>query len=372
MKKLSLMLALAAAAMLPVTAMAQDTTKSKSSKKKGKSSASASSKGQAHDDADSKASGNKTDTVPRNVAGKRVVLSDEQIMLSNRAVEAANSGNYKEAELYYTASLKIGESNLVWYNQGFAQLKQDKCIAAKESFEHVATAPILDDEDITPESVNQVTEKAMKQLREKCTASFKLNCSPQEMEVTIDSDSEIKCDDTEYAVIPGKHSLTGRTEKGFNTVVVDLPANMLTIAPIEVIDYEAIVDKAGITPEELQKRSTLFKALGYTFIGVGVAAAATGAVLDWYYWDQYRKDYKNPMAVDKNRHSNDEKVINIGYALIGVGSAMAVTGIILVVYDAVSIQPQYEELSRGRTAFVPTFAPMVTPDFTGFSLSTTF
>ena len=349
MKKLSLMLALAAAAMLPVTAMAQDTTKSKSSKKKGKTSASASSKGQAHDDADSKASGNKADTVPRNVAGKRVVLSDEQIMLSNRAVEAANSGNYKEAELYYTASLKIGESNLVWYNQGFAQLKQDKCIAAKESFEHVATAPILDDEDITPESVNQVTEKAMKQLREKCTASFKLNCSPQEMEVTIDSDSEIKCDDTEYAVIPGKHSLTGRTEKGFNTVVVDLPANMLTIAPIEVI-----------------------KALGYTFIGVGVAAAATGAVLDWYYWDQYRKDYKNPMAVDKNRHSNDEKVINIGYALIGVGSAMAVTGIILVVYDAVSIQPQYEELSRGRTAFVPTFAPMVTPDFTGFSLSTTF
>ena len=372
MKKLSLMLALAAAAMLPVTAMAQDTTKSKSSKKKGKSSASASSKGQAHDDADSKASGNKADTVPRNVAGKRVVLSDEQIMLSNRAVEAANSGNYKEAELYYTASLKIGESNLVWYNQGFAQLKQDKCIAAKDSFEHVATAPILDDEDITPESVNQVTEKAMKQLREKCTASFKLNCSPQEMEVTIDSDSEIKCDDTEYAVIPGKHSLTGRTEKGFNTVVVDLPANMLTIAPIEVIDYEAIVDKAGITPEELQKRSTLFKALGYTFIGVGVAAAATGAVLDWYYWDQYRKDYKNPMAVDKNRHSNDEKVINIGYALIGVGSAMAVTGIILVVYDAVSIQPQYEELSRGRTAFAPTFAPMVTPDFTGFSLSTTF
>ena len=97
MKKLSLMLALAAAAMLPVTAMAQDTTKSKSSKKKGKSSASASSKGQAHDDADSKASGNKADTVPRNVAGKRVVLSDEQIMLSNRAVEAANSGNYKEA-----------------------------------------------------------------------------------------------------------------------------------------------------------------------------------------------------------------------------------------------------------------------------------
>ena len=391
MKKLSLMLALVAAAMLPITAVAQDTTKSKSSKRKhgsskskSESSKSPNAKDSASDNAgksgDSNASNAAVETAPRTIGSgqKKVTLSDEQILLSERALEAAKNGNFKDAELYYTASLKIQENNAVLFNLAYAQLKQDKCISAKDSLDRIANAPILDDENAPPEAINAAAEKTRAELNTKCSATFKLNCSPAEMVVTIDNDSNVKCDGTEYAVVPGKHSFKGETDKGFNSVVVDTPANMLTIAPIEVIDYEAIVDKAGITPEELKKRSTLFKALGYTFIGVGVAAAGTGAFLDWYYWNNYKKDYDKfdtdtgSARVDTARHDSDQNVIYVGYALIGVGAAMAVTGIVLVVYDAVSIQPQYEELTRGRTAFMPTFAPVVSPDFTGFTLSTSF
>ena len=367
MKKLSLMLALMAAAMLPVTAVAQDTTKSKSSKKKSKASkADAGNKAEA-DDGSAK-------------AAEGVSFTDEQILLNNRAAEATKKGDFKQAEQLYNALLQIGESNIVWFNLGHSQAKQDKCIEARSSFEHVADAPkIL--EYFTPEEINERTEKAMRELSEKCSATIRVSCNPQEMEISIDGGDPIKCSETEYSVVPGKHSIMGRTEKGFNTIVVDATANMLTVAPIEVIDYEAIVDKAGITPEELQKKSTLFKALGYTFIGVGAATAATGGIMDYYFWNKYKNDL-NKVNNQEGSSSNTNKIkqeqsdyynyIYVGYALIGVGSAMAITGVILVVYDAFSIQPQLEELSRGKTAFAPMFAPVVSPQFTGFTLSATF
>ena len=59
----------------------------------------------------------------------------------------------------------------------------------------------------------------------------------------------------------------------------------------------------------------------------------------------------------------------VSYATLATGAVMAVTGVVLVIYDVVKIQPQLEELNRGRSF---NLSPVVSPDFSGFALTGTF
>ena len=333
MKKLTLSLVLIAGCLSPVTVMAQDTSSS-------------------------------------TVGG---TLSSEQVMLNNQAVTAVKSGEFKKAEQLYQALLQLGEFNYIWYQLGRTYARQDKCIEAYDAYSHVAIAPILDPEEYPPEMINDATQKGLAELDAQCSSKVVFTCSPSQMTLSVDGGVEFECSSKPVSLVPGRHSVYAKTSFGFNSIIIESVAGQVTNSKVDVVNYEEVATRAGVTMEEMEKKSKLFKALGYSFIGVGAAVGAAGAGLNGYYFFKYR---------DKHNTNNDEEnedyrdnlssyrtYVNIGLGMMIGGGAMAIAGIVLVCYDAVVIQPQIEELSKTRTF---NLSPVVSPEFSGFTLTGTF
>ena len=380
MRKFSLMLALLAGVMLPVTAMAAPTadSKSKSSKKK---------KG----DKKVKEEPVVVEEPPAEEEG--FTFSNEQILLNNQAVEAVSSGNYKKAEQLFNAMLQIGEFNVIWMNLGRTYANQNKCLEAKEAYEHVATSPAI--KDYSVEMIQETTAGFVRELEAQCSSKVVLKCNPAEMDVTIDGGQEFKCTSEPIALVPGKHTVYAKTSYGFNTVVIESFKGETTYSNIGVIDYEQVATDAGVTPEEIRHRSKLYKILGYSFIGGGAAIAAAGfGYWGWAYftWQDHAAqenkgdgkgggsgDNESPDSGSQNddwgRGDKDDfntKQI-IGGVIGAFGVAMLITGVTLVIVDAKKYQPQVElldaqEKNHARIELVPVFSP----EFSGLTLSGRF
>ena len=101
---------------------------------------------------------------------ERVSFSIEQIMLNNEAIEAVQTGNDSRAEHLYNAILSIQENNFTWLDLGKTYARQNKCIEAYDAYHHVATAPILDNDDMTPEELMTYIQKALSELDAQCSA----------------------------------------------------------------------------------------------------------------------------------------------------------------------------------------------------------
>ncbi|MBQ1924489.1 MAG: hypothetical protein II180_00055 [Proteobacteria bacterium] len=382
MRKFSLMLALLAGVMLPVTAMAAPTadSKSKSSKKK---------KG----DKKVKEEPVVVEEPPAEEEG--FTFSNEQILLNNQAVEAVSSGNYKKAEQLFNAMLQIGEFNVIWMNLGRTYANQNKCLEAKEAYEHVATSPAI--KDYSVEMIQETTAGFVRELEAQCSSKVVLKCNPAEMDVTIDGGQEFKCTSEPIALVPGKHTVYAKTSYGFNTVVIESFKGETTYSNIGVIDYEQVATDAGVTPEEIRHRSKLYKILGYSFIGGGAAIAAAGfGYWGWAYftWQTHAKDCNETDSSSNGSTGTEKKECNekwkwskddkdgkdlfntkqvIGGVIGAFGVAMLITGVTLVIVDAKKYQPQVElldaqEQNRARLEFVPVFSP----EFSGLTLSGRF
>ena len=83
--------------------------------------------------------------------------TDEQKEMNREAIEAFQRGEFYKAEQYYKAMLEKHEYNVIWYQLGRTYAKQDKCVEAYVAFHHAADAPILDEEQITPEIMAEQT-----------------------------------------------------------------------------------------------------------------------------------------------------------------------------------------------------------------------
>lgn len=306
-----------------------------------------------------------------------VEFSDEQVMLNNQAVDAAIAGDYKKAEQLFNAMLQLGEMNIIWMNVGGVYVKQGKCMEARNAFEHVFTSPKITNAAVTTEDIESRTRAQMRELETQCNAQVIFECKPEEMQLTIDSGEVFECHKNPIALTPGRHSVFAQTNYGFNTVAIDAVEQTTTTIPIEVINYEQVAVDIGATPEEIQKQSTLYKALGYSFLGVGVAVAAGGGALLGVSYSHYNSEKEKydanstKDAYNKIKKLEDETntKMTVSYGLMAFGGAMAVTGIALVIYDAVKFQPTLDKLSGGTSFRV---APAVSPEFTGLAFSGRF
>lgn len=354
MRKFSIILALLAGAMMPLTAVAQDSSKSSSSKKKSKKKG-----GSSHEEqqapavADDHADG--------------FDMSNEQVMLNDQAAEAQQKGDYAKAEQLFLAMQAIQELDIIYMNLGRTYSKEGKCLEAADAYSHVSSAPHYSGFD--RDMIRDTTAKFKADLDKQCSAKIVMSCNPADMTVQIDGGREMPCSTKPLTLTPGRHSFYGKTSYGFNTVVVEGVANQTVEAKIEVIDYETIAVEAGVSPEVIRKKSTLFKALGYSFLGVGVATAGVGGYLMGNYYFKY-----NDMANDdpqKRKHQNEyQTYIHIGTALVAGGSAIAVTGIILLIVDAVKIQPQLKMLESKTSYFH--IDPILSPEFNGMTMTFDF
>lgn len=308
-----------------------------------------------------------------------IKFSDEQIVLNNQAVDAGNAGDYKKAEQLFLAMLQGGEMNVIWGNLGSVYAKQGKCIEAKDAFERVWKSPKIT--EIPAATIEQGAVHALENLKRQCSSSIVLKCSPTDMTVAFDDGREFPCSSEILAVTPGKHVVLGKTSYGFNSVVVNAIAGETTYQTLEVIDYERIASDAGVSPEQLRQRSRTFKIVGYTFLGVGIAAAVTGValLLDGYigyhreidaYFDSIGSQEKH---VDARRARDKAQTeYYAAYGLFGIGGAMIVAGIALTVYDALKIRPRIEAFEDHVPAFSWTVSPVFSSELSGFAFTGQF
>lgn len=123
-------------------------------------------------------------------------------------------------------------------------------------------------------------------------------------------------------------------------------------------------------------KSKLMKGFGYTFLvaGLGIVGAGAGIyVHSQNDYDDKLETYESTfgeITLEELRKikRDDEKKMENGVAMMAAGSALTVLGILLVVMDATVIQPKLAPASEVELSF----APSVTPEFQGFSLSGRF
>lgn len=308
---------------------------------------------------------------PAAEAQKVGYFSDEQTMLNNQAVTAVVEGNYKKAEQLFTAMIQIGEFDVIWWNLGNTYAAQNRCIEAREAFSHVADAPAT--ADYAHEDIMELMAKDSASFEKRCSAPISISCVTPDMTITIDGGKEFACNSDVIKLTPGAHSLYAQTSFGFTQVRVDAKANELVTVPVEVINYEEIAANGGLTPEEKAERSFIFKTVGWSLLGVGVAVAAGGGVLlgisYFDYKDKSDSQHKNPQETsydDTTEAYNDTKTkLNISYGLLAGGGALAATGAALLIVDAV----KYSDNSS--TSAVNAF-PIFTGDTAGMGVNIQF
>ena len=304
-------------------------------------------------------------------------FSAEQIYLNNEAYDATAAGDFDKAEILYKALLKLGEFNIVWMNLGRTYLSENKCIEARDAFAHVSTSPKI--ADIPAETIAAKTKDYIKELNAKCSSSVILNCKPADMLVSIDGGQEMRCTDKAIYVVPGQHSIFGRTDYGFNTAGASTFEGQTANVDIEVINYEQFVIDAGVSKENLEAQSRLFKALGYSFIGVGAGVLGGGIGITLYFWQDYKEKYRMNERNEGNVSSDNlrnikkenEKRMAGGYVMSAIGGAMLIAGVALVIVDAKKIRPQIEKLASYQTASFE-LSPVFSTDFNGLMLSGRF
>ncbi len=307
-----------------------------------------------------------------------IKFSDEQILLNNQAVDAGNAGDYKKAEQLFMAMLHGGEMNIIWGNLGGVYAKQGKCIEAKDAFERVWTSPKIS--EIPSEAIEQSAAQALENLKTQCNAQVVVKCSPADMTLKFDDGNEYPCTSSPISLTPGKHHALGKTSYGFNGIEIEASAGELRTYNLEVLNYERIASDAGVSPEQLEKRSKTFKIVGYSFLGIGALAGAGGGVLMWLadkqnhdkYAEYEEKPSKETLERAQDQHGKSRAELYASYGLMGLGGAMIVTGIALAIYDAVIIQPQIAEFERSASAFSWQLSPAVSPDYSGFAFSAQF
>lgn len=385
MKKCSVILALVVSLLLPMTVFAQnasDGSRTHRSRSDSSNQASATNETSVQETApveesqpveaseSSESSSSAVDDRPHGT------FSPEQLMLNNRAVEAVKEGNFKKGEQLYFALLQLGEFNVIWYQIARTYARENKCIEAYDAFNQVSKAPILDDEGFTPEAIAAFTETGLKELDAQCSSKVRFTCTPADTKLSIDGGVEFDCNSNEIKLVPGKHAVYARTSFGFNSITVSTSAGQVKDAKVEVVNYEDIALKGGMTVEELEKKSKIFKITGYTLLGAGiVGAGVSGGLMAYFnydYLDKFDNQQNDTTEIQKltDLREKRQKDLILTYSFLAVGGAMAVTGAVLLIVDAVKIQPQLEYLRGSASVFE--VSPVVSPEFSGITLSGRF
>lgn len=274
-------------------------------------------------------------------------FSEGQRLLNQQAFEATSANDFKKAEGLYKSMLLLGEHNVTFLNLGRAYLKQGKCMEAASTLNKVEGAPQV--EGVPMDGILSRLAEYREEMATICTARMVLDCTPAEMVVSIDSGDEFVCNTAPIPMSVGTHTFMARYQFPGNSSF-DSAATTKEITGGDINTVHLVVENAaekircgGMSYEEWESRSRLFKILGWTFLGVGVAGAgAAGGYVGYKYVELENNTKKhNQGPTDsyekiKADQDNFKTAQIIGFSAIGVSAALAVTGITLLVFDAVS------------------------------------
>lgn len=306
-------------------------------------------------------------------------FTSEQIMLNNRAVDATHKGNFKDAELYYKAMLKMAEFDAIWANIGSTYSRQGRCIEARRALQKAETSPSV--VEIPHEFVMTKVAEYSAEVEEKCTAPVVLRCITPDMTITIDGGDEFECNGETLYLTPGAHSIYAATSFGFSNIRTEAKNDAIVTVPVEVINYEELAANGGLTPEEKAKRSMIFKTVGWTLFGLGAGVAAGGGAVMGVSYNEYvdahnaqkENPQEHPYQTIADKRADTEKKLKIAYSLLGVGGAVLATGIALLIVDAVKYDtPSTTTTTTSLDSHNFMLAPYVSSDGGGMGLSFEF
>jgi hypothetical protein len=276
-------------------------------------------------------------------------FSEGQRLLNQQAFEATSENDFKKAEGLYKSMLLLGEHNVTYLNLGRAYLKQGKCMEAASTLNKVESAPQV--EGVPLEGILARLTEYREEMTELCTARMVLDCKPKELLVSIDSGEEFVCHEAPIPMSPGNHTFIMRYQYPGNpsfdnaATMDDLTANEITTVQLTVENSAEMIRCGGMTYEEREQKSKLFKILGWSFVAVGaIGVAGSAGWLGYEFLDireslrkhnddpEFTEDEHSSASVRKEKFDKNKLYAFIG---IGIGSAFAITGITLLIFDAI-------------------------------------
>ncbi len=308
-------------------------------------------------------------------ANEIIELSEEQLtqitLLNNQAYDAREAGDYAKAEKLFTAMIEIGEIDFVWMQLGKIYEAQGKCMLAEDAYRRVPDAPST--EDLPHDVVMQKLSELQQTFDQHCSAYLSFKCESPEIKIALDEDKAFQCSPEPIRVAPGKHNVVASASYGTNAFQVTASDGMTNDINVEIVNYEKIAENAGVTQEEVNRKSKTLKIAGWSLLGGGVAIAAAGGAIygvshkDYKdYHDGHMKDPGGYPNLAKKRTETNNKYY-IAYGMIGVGAAAAVTGASLLIIDAVKYTKLKETLADNVLV-----TPYVGADSAGVGLSFEF
>jgi hypothetical protein len=275
-------------------------------------------------------------------------------------------GDHTGALSLYQQALKEWDHPAIRFNASQALVNLDRTVEAYEYAVRAldyGAAPLGDGD-----YARAVTHLKM---LEKQVVRVTVVCKEPGATVTLDGTPLFEAPGSaERVLLPGRHQVVVR-KPGRLTATQEL-----TLFPGEPTNLE--MKTLEIPPPEMKRRWTTWKP--WVVVGSGAAVALIGAGLQLHatsQMNQYDDDLKRlcpngcrpedlPSST-RNLKSSSETESVIAISLIGVGGAAAITGAILVFMN----QPRPVEVdsSKGRTISV---TPILTPTETGIGLSMDF
>lgn len=169
-----------------------------------------------------------------------IEISEGQLDLNERGIEAVEDEEYERAIRLFTASLDLGELNITYVNLARVYQHAGDCETANEIYDQALQAPQVDEP--APDQIEAAIEMYRGEMEENCPGYLDVNCEPEEMALFLDGHGPLSCaTDDPRELMPGSYALRGEFLDYDTQTTVEISA-------MEHVDVDL-----SLTDEELEE-----------------------------------------------------------------------------------------------------------------------
>lgn len=209
--------------------------------------------------------------------GETVELTETQLDLNERGIEAIEQGEYERAIRLLEAALDIGGVNLIAANLGRAHQHLGNCEEAEQQYRRAVQAPAL--EEPSPQQVADTVETYRDELEENCPGYLEVDCEPPDLELYVEDEGPQSCREEPRELMPGNYQLRGEYEERSREAAVAVEAMETSRVELEVPVRGEPTDQESVSeiPRPPEPDSP---GIDWGWIAAGAASVGGGIALD--------------------------------------------------------------------------------------------